>query len=217
MRQCVLFGWVLVLAACIGDEGRLGIKEGDILFEDIDCGPLCEAIRAVTEGQNGQDFAHCALVVRSGDSLAVVEAIGNRVQLNSLTTFSARAIHHAGEPSIVVGRMNNQELIPAATAFALAQVGQPYDDPFLPDNGRWYCSELIQVAFRQANNGQEVFPSEPMTFKDPASGQFFPVWVDYYRDLGQSIPEGVPGINPGLMSRSDALHIVPLRIERGKN
>lgn len=200
----------MVLAACNGDAGQLGIKEGDILFEDIDCGPLCEAIRAVTEGHQGRDFAHCALVVRSGDSLAVVEAIGNRVQLNSLATFTARATQHKGAPSIVVGRMNNQQLIPSATAFALAQIGQPYDDPFLPDNGRWYCSELIQVAFREANNGQEVFPSEPMTFKDPASGQFFPVWVDYYQDLGQPIPEGVSGINPGLMSRSGALHIVAL-------
>jgi uncharacterized protein YycO len=184
------------------------LRQGDILFEDIDCGPLCEAIRKVTEGHGGRDFAHCALVVQSADTLAVVEAIGQRVQMNGVGTFMARATQKKGVLVYAVGRMTDSTLAQAAAAFAKARVGEPYDDPFMPDNGRWYCSELIQVAYRHANGGIEVFPSAPMTFKDPATGQYFPVWVEYYRDIGFAIPEGIPGINPGLMSRSGRLRIL---------
>src|SRR5690606_33541630 len=46
------------------------------------------------------------------------------------------------------------------------------------------------------------------TFNDPDTGQPFPAWVEYYRDLGIPIPEGEPGLNPGGMSRSPHLDIV---------
>ena len=205
MSRLTVFLFFLSLAQA---TAQVQLKAGDILFEDIDCGPLCEAIRKVTEGHKGRDFAHCALVVQSADTLAVVEAIGNRVQMNAVSTFMARATRTNGAPAYAVGRMRDNTLVPVAAAFAKARVGEPYDDPFIPDNGRWYCSELIQVAYREANGGKEVFPSAPMTFNDPATGQFFPVWVDYYRDIGYPIPEGIPGINPGLMSRSEQLRIV---------
>jgi hypothetical protein len=47
-----------------------------------------------------------------------------------------------------------------------------------------------------------------MTFIDPDTHQTFPVWETYFADLGVPIPEGKPGINPGLMSRSNKLDIV---------
>jgi hypothetical protein len=47
-----------------------------------------------------------------------------------------------------------------------------------------------------------------MTFIDPATGKFFPAWVDYYAELGIPIPEGKPGLNPGGMSREDCVQIV---------
>ena len=47
-----------------------------------------------------------------------------------------------------------------------------------------------------------------MTFKEPGSDSIFPQWEEYYRKLGCSVPEGKPGLNPGGMSRSDAIDIV---------
>jgi hypothetical protein len=44
-----------------------------------------------------------------------------------------------------------------------------------------------------------------MTFKQPQDSSFFPVWIDYYKQLSMEIPEGQPGINPGGISRSDKI------------
>ena len=47
-----------------------------------------------------------------------------------------------------------------------------------------------------------------MTFKSPVTKQFFPAWEDYYNELQKPIPEGKPGINPGVISRSDKIIII---------
>jgi len=188
------------------------LKQGDLLFQNIQCGPLCNAIEAVTQGVDGKKFSHCALVVEINDTLKVVEAIGKDVQVNSLKTFFARSGDTAVIRNITVERLKKKysALIPEAEAFALKQVGQPYDDDFLMNNGKWYCSELIYAAFKHANDGKTFFPLQPMTFKDPKTHQFFPAWVDYYKALNEPIPEGKPGTNPGLISRSRKIYMVHL-------
>jgi hypothetical protein len=101
-----------------------------------------------------------------------------------------------------------QKLIPKAIQFTLSQQGKTYDEAFLYNNGKYYCSELIYDAFAFANNGKAFFLLEPMTFKQPASQEYFPVWVDYYKVLNMEIPEGKPGINPGGISRSNKIEIL---------
>jgi len=196
---------------CHRPSEALRLKEGDLLFQDLDCGPMCDAIEAVTQGVNGRNFSHCALVVRIDDTLRVVEAVGAGVRIHSIRTFLARSGDTSAPIHTVLGRLkpHYQNLIPGAVAFALEQVGAPYDRAFLPNNGSWYCSELIYEAFKQANQNQPLFPLEPMTFKASHTDDFFPVWISYYNELGQEIPEGIPGINPGSLSRSDKLDILP--------
>ncbi|MBL7939363.1 MAG: hypothetical protein JNL43_08385 [Flavobacteriales bacterium] len=176
-------------------------QPGDLLFQDLDCGPLCDAIEAVTEGYGGRDFSHVGMVVRMADTLAVIEAIGADVHLTSLTTFQRRS-------SKVLARHvkpAHRALADRAAAHALAFIGTPYDDAFLPDNGKLYCSELIAMAYEHANSGDPVFTSAPMTFKDPRTGAFFPAWVAYYAELDMPIPEGKAGCNPGGLSRNEVL------------
>ncbi len=45
----------------------------------------------------------------------------------------------------------------------------------------------------------------PMTFKDPETGEFLPTWIEYYEKLGVEIPEGQPGCNPNGLASSDKL------------
>ncbi|MBQ9469672.1 MAG: hypothetical protein IJU72_01820 [Bacteroidales bacterium] len=186
------------------------LREGDILFQDLQCGPLCEAINAVTQGVDGRNFSHCGMVVRVADTLCVVEAIGDCVQLASVRHFFARTGDTAQVRNVAVGRLRaeHQHLVPAATAYALRQLGIPYDDLFLPDNGKLYCSELIYEAFRAADSIAPLFGLRPMTYKRPNADEFFPAWADYYAALGACIPEGELGINPGLISTSEALVMV---------
>lgn len=210
---------IVLLAGCKTKTSSTSeIKEGDLLFQNLQCGPLCNAIEAVTHGIDGKNFSHCALVVKIHDTLKVVEAIGKDVHVSSLKTFFARSGDTAVIRNITVERLkkNYAGLIPGAEAFALKQVGQPYNEDFLMNNGKWYCSELIYAAFKNANHGKEFFPLQPMTFKDPKTQQFFPAWVDYYKALNEPIPEGKPGTNPGLISRSHKILVVNLKKVPGK-
>ena len=189
------------------------LQEGDLLFQNLNCGELCDAIEAVTEGVNGKDFSHCAMVVKINDSLKVVEAIGDQVQVNTLHDFFARSGDTASIQNITVGRVleKYQPLVAKAATKVKEYIGKPYDDVFLMNNNSWYCSELLYEVFKEANDAQDFFELNPMTFKDPNTHTFFPAWVDYYKQLKQDIPEGKPGINPGLISRSDRIQIVPIQ------
>ena len=177
------------------------IQEGDILFQDLDCGPLCDAIEAVTVGAKGNKYSHCALAIRKNDSLKVIEAIGSAVQITSMSDFLKRS------NKVLAARLKtgDKELISRAVKYLKSLLGKPYDDVFLLNNDQYYCSELLYEAFKAANYGKEFFELEPMTFKDPKTGDFYPVWVDYYHNLHCRIPEGKPGLNPGSISRSDEL------------
>lgn len=94
----------------------INLQEGDLLFQDLNCGELCDAIEAVTEGVNGKDFSHCAMVVKINDTLQVVEAIGDKVQVTSLRNFFARSGDKTTIQNIAVGRVLEKYLPLAAKA-----------------------------------------------------------------------------------------------------
>jgi hypothetical protein len=194
-----------LLLACLCTIQAQQYQTGDLLFQNLDCGPLCEAIETVTNGYEGNKFSHIGLVFVKKDSVFVVEAIGDNVQLTPIQKFASRSTHQ-----LVHARVKKQyaKLAPLATEFALTQLGKPYDEPFLYDNGKYYCSELIYDAFTFANNGKPFFVLQPMTFKQPNSQNYFPAWVAYYKNLNTPIPEGQPGINPGGISLSDKIDML---------
>ncbi|MCO4294605.1 hypothetical protein NF867_17220 [Solitalea sp. MAHUQ-68] len=183
---------------------KIQLKNGDLLFEDLDCGPLCDAIEQVTQSYGGNHFSHIGLVYIKADSVFIIEAIGAKVQLTPLERFTGRTTHkiYIGRPKI------SQQVIDKALTFSVSKLGVEYDDVFLYNNEKYYCSELIYDAFKYANHNKPFFKLEPMTFKRPGSNEFFPVWIDYYKDLGTEIPEGKLGINPGGISRSNKIEIL---------
>lgn len=181
------------------------LMPGDLIFQDLDCGGMCDAIEEVTQGFDGKRFSHVGLVVTTGDTIQVIEAIGPGVRTVSLEDFLKRSAH-----PVFVGRVQEADspLVKEAVAFALQQLGKPYDDAFIYGNGKYYCSELIYDAFKYANKERPFFELEPMTFKQPGKTDFYPVWIDYYQKLGVDIPEGAPGCNPGGLSRSSKIKII---------
>ncbi len=181
------------------------LQPGDLVFQNLNCGPMCDAIEAVTEGVDGQDFSHVGMVCKQGDSLVVIEAIGKGVHYTPWSDFSKRTRN-----KMYVGRVKPKykKIIGKAEAFAQKQIGVPYDNAFLYDNGKYYCSELVYDAFKSANHNKPFFILYPMTYKQPCSYNYFPVWVDYFNKLKMDIPEGKPGCNPGGLSRSDKIEII---------
>lgn len=178
------------------------LQNGDLLFQDLDCGPLCDAIEQVTQSYGNRHFSHIGLVSIEGDSVYIIEAIGNKVQLTPLREFVGRT-----KKEILLGRVKKKfkNVAIGAVVKARQKLDIPYDDAFLYNNGKYYCSELLYDAFKEANNNQDFFLLSPMTFKRPDSNDFFPVWIDYYEKLNIPIPEGKAGINPGGISLSPRL------------
>lgn len=181
------------------------LKTGDFIFQDLDCGPLCDAIEQVTTSFDGRHFSHIGLVYVEKDSVFIIEAIGKEVQLTPLKNFLKRTPN-----PMLVGRVKKQYASIAKTAvkYALEEKGVPYDDEFIYNNKKYYCSELIYDAFKKANDNKDFFTLQPMTFKKPGGDQFFPVWIEYYAKLGIPIPEAEPGINPGGISTSPYIEIL---------
>ena len=159
---------------------------------------MCDAINAVTQGYKGNDFNHMGLVVTTAkNEYYVYEAIGSAVVKTPLKDFLAYT-----KNTVFVGKLISKyvALIPKAISFCEENLGVPYDDDFLYDNGKYYCSELIYDAFKFANNNKPFFKLFPMTYKEPKSDNFFPVWMEHFAKRGIEIPEGKPGCNPGGMS-----------------
>ena len=198
----LLFFFLLTPFFIIAQKGNL--KTGDLLFQKMDCGDLCEAIHAVTEGYDGNDFSHLGLVVIENDSVFIIEAAGNAVRKVTLEQFSKNTT-----TTMLIGRVKPKfkKLIPKVISFSKQQIGIPYDDDYLYDNGKYYCSELIYDAFLNAHC-EPFFELQPMTFKQPNTNKFFPAWVDYYQNLKIEIPEGELGCNPGGISTSKKIKIV---------
>ena len=194
---------LLLTSFSVFAQKKVTLKEGDIIFQSMNC-DLCKAINAVTEGFDGKDFSHLGLVHIQNDSIYVIEAAGKEVKLTPIEIFKTYTTEE-----MYVGRLKNKyrKYIPKAVEFSIKQLGAPYDKAYLYDNGSYYCSELIYDAFLSAYE-KPFFELTPMTFKEPNSDDYFKVWIDYYSDLKQEIPEGELGCNPGGISTSNKLKIV---------
>ena len=187
------------------------LQVGDLLFQDSDCGPFCTSIEKVTFGYKGAKLSHIGMVTFDADNnIKIIEAISAGVVLTDLQTFLDRSADASGDPKVLVGRLdeNHRALIPSAIHFAQGKLGLAYDEIFDITNNKYYCSELIYDAFTHAHNGIPLFNLQAMTFVDPDSGKTFPIWEQYYIDLGVTIPEGEAGLNPGGISQSDYIDIV---------
>ena len=197
-----VFIFILISQLCFSQNIKL--KTGDIIFQSMNCGPLCEAINQVTEGYKGNDFSHLGLVYIQNDSIYIIEAAGKAVQLTPIEKFKSYT-----NETMFVGRLKRKfrKYIPEAITFSLNQIGVPYDEAYLFNNGSYYCSELIYDAFLDAYK-KPFFELQPMTFKAPNSNEFFEVWQEYYDKLKMEIPEGQLGCNPGGISTSNKLKII---------
>lgn len=183
-------------------------QEGDLLFQDCDCGAMCDAIESVTYSRNNARFSHIALVVKNEEGqLQALEANINGVVIVPLEAFVNRYKSKEGTPTIAIGRLEAKytELIPQAILFAKSKLGMPYDTLFLMNNQMYYCSELIYEAFRFANQNKDFFKLYPMTFKDKKTSNFNPEFEAYYQKMKIPIPEGKMGLNPGSISRDPKL------------
>lgn len=183
----------------------IAVEVGDLIFIDTDCGPLCNAINAVTPSYKDLPMSHVGLKVVHEGKPVIVHASTNGVVMESLSNFLKMA---KGE--VVIGRIkpDYKHLLDSAMSFAKQQVGLKYNHTFTPNTNTYYCSELIYEAFKAANKGEAFFTLQPMSFINPQTNSTDTNWVQYFAQLNAPVPEGVLGCNPGEMSLSDKIDIV---------
>lgn len=167
-------------------------QSGDLLFVSDTTG-MGTAVKATTG-----EYTHVALIECAGDSVFVIDATQRHgVTRRAIgTTFAARMPREL----LSVYRLTVPFDTAAVIARAKSCLGLPYDDYFLPDNGRYYCSELIQECYG-------LFESRPMNWRN-SEGEIPDYWKQHFEALGSTVPEGIPGTNPTDLSRSPLLRKV---------
>ena len=196
----------LLFISILSCNTNFQLQEGDLLFQDLDSSPLCDAIELVTPGHKGANFSHIGLIVSNDGKLKVLEAIPPKVILTEIDDFLNRSFDKDGKPKVIAGRLKDKykNTIPKAIEFVNKKIGVDYDEVFLLNNEKYYCSELIYEAFEK----DSIFRLQPMTFLHPETKDTLSIWKEYYSDLKAEIPQNELGINPGIMSLSDKIEII---------
>lgn len=189
MLMTLLLTWLFVLP-CPAP------RSGDLIFVDLDCGPPCDAIEAVTRQQldpQGPDWSHVALFAWGSKGPELIEAYDG-VTAVPLATFLTR--HHSA-------RLGWRRLpYPAALrARAVTQarrfLGAPYDELFSWGGEAHYCAELVARAYLAAGAPEADLAPLPMRFGDPeTTPAAHATWRRWFEARGHAVPEGEPGLSP---------------------
>ena len=170
---------------------------------------MTDAIVAATERGEAVTFSHVGIVEATAGGAFVVEAVDTSVRRTPLGEFLARSARRGGRPIAAVGRVRGADstVVQRALRRAHERLGLPYDDEFLPANGKLYCSELAWECFVAADDSTHLLRSRPMTFRT-ADGELPAYWAEHFAALGMPVPEGVAGTNPNDMAHDPAVEIV---------
>lgn len=150
--------------------------------------------------ESDETVVHVGLAWRNetSDELMFVEATPPIVRLTPASTFFASWTNSS---TFFRGRLRDP-LVRAqggrAAAIALRQQGKPYADDFGPPPRQFYCSSLVDYAYRRATNDETVFIPEPF----PLIFEPLDFWEEYYAAMNLSVPVNETGSNPTLLLHS---------------
>lgn len=193
------------------------LQNGDLLFKvaSSNLDGITQAIVSSVEGIDLQQVSHVAIVYKKNDGqmFALEASSQHGVWLNPIDSFLIHCDHNdKGQPLVLIGRLKDKSVIETSVRKAMTYIGRPYDFKYLPGDSAIYCSELIHLAYEDAN-GEKVFPMNPMSFHDN-NGKILQFWTDYYKQWDMDVPEGMPGTHPAGISRSDKIKIVGQLFDR---
>ena len=196
----------LLLFACGGEYAP---RTGDLLFQLTAAEGMTDAIVAATQRGEAVTFSHVGIVEAAADGAFVLEAVDTSVRRTPLDEFLARSARCEKGLMAAVGRVRGADstVVNRALRRAHERLGLPYDDDFLPANGKLYCSELVWESFLAPDDSTHLLQSRPMTFRT-AGGELPAYWTEHFAARGLPVPEGVAGTNPNDMSHDPAVEIV---------
>lgn len=196
--------FVPLMASCTHDgpmfSGDLIFVEGMSAGIQVDCRPnMDQAIMGSTGA-----MVHVGIIEGCNDSLFVIDAAPKTgVSRRPLNEFLEAQCDEEGRmPNIRIMQLKDQRGVMEFVAKAKELVGAEYDFTFLPDNGKYYCSELVYECYQR--DGKPIFEVAPMNFRN-ADGEFDAYWVELFERQGMEIPQGVLGTNPNDLCHSPLL------------
>lgn len=190
------------------------LQTGDLVFVGLpldfdatDTTEMSSAIAAATGDSTGINYIHVAIAEVENDKVWIIDAtLKHGVDRYPLDTFLCDFTLHDGSlPQLDVMRLSDNSNASKYVENAKQFVGRKYDLYFLPDNDEQYCSELVRNSY--INGEEHIFSEAPMNFKSD-DGTFPPYWVWLFEQIGQPIPQGLPGTNPNAMSKEKFLEKV---------
>jgi len=178
-------------------DGLGGLETGDMVFLDLDCGEICDAIESVTLQQfqvTAPRLSHVGIIEAVHDKTYIWEAWPEKgVQRIPLINFLSRVQGGEGRPNgYFIGRLKSNFRM-AARKFVVRlkkYEGRPYDEKFTWGANAFYCSELVSLSFSPS-----LFPPKPMYFGEAGSPERS-AWEKYFLDRKQKVPDGKLGISP---------------------
>lgn len=181
------------------ERGALpAVDSGDLVFLDLDCGALCDAMADTTSeqfGVAGPRLSHVGIVEVDGGTPFVWEAWpGRGVTRVPLRVFLSRVQAGEGAPGgYYLGRLRDgsRRLGEEALSRVRRLSGLPYDGAFSWESPGMYCSKLISAAFGDPS----LFSPRPMYFGREGSAAR-ETWRAYFDARGMAIPDGQPGVSP---------------------
>ncbi|HIY47471.1 MAG TPA: hypothetical protein IAA35_05475 [Candidatus Alistipes faecigallinarum] len=207
MKHFIIYIGVLLIGCACGQR-QPELRNGDLLFQVGAESAMSEAIATATESGKPLNFTHVGIAIIGDGADSVLEAVPEGgVRISPLEEFLQQAARNGeGLPQVVAMRLRDTAGLAASVRRAGTCVGLPYDYAFGPDNGKYYCSELVWESYRTPDSVRR-FTARPMNFRAP-DGTMPRFWIELFEQLGEPIPEGVPGTNPNDMARDPQLQEV---------
>ena len=197
----------MISAGFAGSRNALQLQTGDLLFRVGGESAMSRAITEATAHDRPLDFTHVGIVLHHDRADSILEAApGHGVRIIGLEEFLGDKPSHGRIPRAVAMRLRDTTGVARAVARARSFVGLPYDFAYHPHNDRLYCSELVWESYLTPD-GRPLFPARPMNFR-AADGSMPAFWTELFAELGEPIPEGLPGTNPNDMAREPLLEKV---------
>lgn len=175
------------------------IHQGDFLFVGAQSENLSGAINRVTQRINNTSFDHVGLIEIVHGHPYILHASSKKGSVKESLDSLIKGDYEVTR-LFAIYRIDSiyQNAIPEAIERAYQLLGKPYNWRYTLNDSSYYCSDFVERAFRHIG----LFELEPMTFKNPKTGNFDEFWITFYATQNMEIPEGELGCNPNGMAAS---------------
>lgn len=178
------------------------VQNGDFIFVTAKTTGLSSAINDVTQKNEKQHYDHVGIIEKEGRQYVVLHAAPKGgSQRQALDSFLKE--HKKEGQRMMRYRLVSDYRYTIAEAIVEAKkmLGKPYNFEYILNDNSYYCSDFVERAFRK----YKIFKLEPMTFKDPKTGETNEFWKTFYKKRNLEVPEGELGCNPNGLAASEKL------------